>query len=333
MRRFENSAAPIPDPRSLIITVSSSLVSVSQHVGRAILQVVPVLLGISVLVFLIVHFIPGDPAVIAAGLESSPEVVQQIREELGLDRPLPEQFWRFLSRAVQGDLGESIRTGRPVADEIAERFPHTLRVALGGVLLATILGLLVGVTAAVHHNRVSDHVIMVLTLLAVSTPSYWLALMLMLLFSLQLGWLPSIGVGTPLHYVLPIVTLGAQSAGLIARMTRSTMLDVLRQDYIRTARSKGVVEMAVIYKHALRNTLIPIVSLIGLRFGGLLAGTVLVESVFAIPGMGRMIVDAVLNRDFPMVQGAVLVVATVYVLTNMAVDLVYGVVDPRLRAS
>ena len=206
-------------------------------------------------------------------------MVERIRSELGLNLPLHEQFWRFFSRALQGDLGESIRTGRPVAQEIAERFPHAFRIALGGTLLTAILGLVVGVTAAVYHNRVWDNLIMVLTLVAVSTPSYWLALMLMLLFSLQLGLLPSIGVGTPLHYVLPIVTLGTQSAGLIARMTRATMLEVLRQEYIRTARAKGLVEMAVIYKHALRNTLIPIVSVIGLRFGGLLAGTVLVESV------------------------------------------------------
>ncbi len=313
--------------------MTGSLGAFGRHVGHAVIQVVPVLFGISLLVFLIVHVIPGDPAVIAAGLESSPEVIERIRSELGLDLPLHQQFWRFLSHALQGDLGESIRTGRPVAQEIAERFPYTLRIALGGIVLATLLGLVVGVTAAVYHNRRWDNLIMVLTLVAVSTPSYWLALMLMLVFSLGLGLVPSIGVGTPMHYVLPIVTLGTQSAGLIARMTRSTMLEVLRQEYIRTARAKGLVERSVIYKHALRNTLIPIVSLIGLRFGGLLAGTVLVESVFAVPGMGRMIVEAVLNRDFPMIQGAVLVVATVYVLTNLMVDLVYGIVDPRLRVT
>ena len=313
--------------------MTGSLGAFGRHVGHAVIQVVPVLFGISLLVFLIVHVIPGDPAVIAAGLESSPEVIERIRSELGLDLPMHQQFWRFLSHALQGDLGESIRTGRPVAQEIAERFPYTLRIALGGIVLATLLGLVVGVTAAVYHNRLWDNLIMVLTLVAVSTPSYWLALMLMLVFSLGLGLVPSIGVGTPMHYVLPIVTLGTQSAGQIARMTRSTMLEVLRQEYIRTARAKGLVERSVIYKHALRNTLIPIVSLIGLRFGGLLAGTVLVESVFAVPGMGRMIVEAVLNRDFPMIQGAVLVVATVYVLTNLMVDLVYGIVDPRLRVT
>lgn len=307
--------------------------AVGRILAGAVLQVIPVLLGISVLVFLIVHLIPGDPAVLVAGLESSREVVERIRAELGLDQPLHVQFWRFLSRVVQGDLGTSIRTGGPVTEEIAERLPYTLRLALGGTLVATLIGLVTGAVAAVRHNRAWDYVTMVLTLLAVSTPSYWLALMLMLVFSLQLGLLPSIGLQTPLHYVLPILTLGTQSAGLIARMTRSTLLDVLRQDYIRTARSKGVDETRVLYKHALRNTLVPVISVIGLRFGGLLAGTVLVESVFAIPGVGRMVVDAVLARDFPMIQGAVLVIAALYVITNMTVDVLYQVFDPRLRAA
>lgn len=307
--------------------------SIFRHAAGAVLQVIPVLLGISILVFLIVHVIPGDPAVLVAGLESTPDVVARVRVELGLDRPLYEQFLRFVGRALTGDLGVSIRTGSPVAEEILERFPRTLNLAVGATALATIVGLIVGVTAAVRHNRVWDHAIMVLTLLAVSTPSYWLALMLMLVFSLQLGLLPSIGLGTPLHYVLPIATLGAQSAGIIARMARSTMLDVLGQEYIRAARSKGVGEQLIVWRHALRNALIPVISLIGLRFGGLLAGTVLVETVFGIPGMGRAMVDAVLARDFPMIQGTVLVVATFYVLTNLAVDVLYGVFDPRLRAA
>jgi ABC-type dipeptide/oligopeptide/nickel transport system permease component len=300
-------------------------------VARQALQVVPTLFGITVLVFLMIHLIPGDPAVLLAGLESSPEVVARIRAELGLDQPLYAQFWRFLSGALQGDLGTSLRTGAPVIDEIATRFPHTLRLAVGATLLATSLGMVTGILAAIWHNRVWDNIIMVLTLLAVSTPSYWLALMLMLVFSLSLGWLPSIGVGSALHLVLPIVTLGAQSAGIIARMTRAAMLDVLRQDYILTARSKGLGEWPIILKHALRNALIPVITIVGLRFGGLLAGTVLVESVFAIPGIGRMVVDAVLVRDYPMIQGAVLFLATVVILTNMAVDMLYGVADPRVR--
>ena len=300
---------------------------------RQAVQVVPTLLGITVLVFLMIHLIPGDPAVLMAGLESSPEVVERIRADLGLDRPLYVQFWRFLSGALEGDFGTSLRTGAPVLDEIAARLPHTLRLAVGATLLATLLGMVTGILAAVWHGRIWDNVIMVLTLLAVSTPSYWLALMLMLVFSLYLGLLPSIGVGTPAHLVLPVLTLGAQSAGIIARMTRSAMLDVLRQDYIRTARSKGLGEWPVVLKHALRNALIPVITIVGLRFGGLLAGTVLVESVFAIPGIGRLVVDAVLVRDYPMIQGAVLFLATVVIVTNMVVDILYGVVDPRVRVA
>ena len=298
---------------------------------RQAVQVIPTLLGITILVFLMIHMIPGDPAVLMAGLESSPEVVERIRADLGLDQPLYIQFWRFLSGAVQGDFGTSMRTGAPVIEEIADRFPHTLRLALGATVLATVLGMLSGILAAVWHNRIWDNIIMVLTLLAVSTPSYWLALMMMLLFSLYLGLLPAIGVGTAAHLVLPIVTLGAQSAGIIARMTRAAMLDVLKQDYIRTARSKGLGEWPIVLKHALRNALIPVITIVGLRFGGLLAGTVLVESVFAIPGIGRLVVDAVLVRDYPMIQGAVLFLATVVIVTNMVVDMLYGVADPRVR--
>ncbi len=304
-----------------------------RHLLDAVLQLALVLLGISVLVFLIVHLIPGDPAVLAAGLEAGPDVVARMRHELGLDLPLPVQFGNFLVNLLHGDLGVSIRTRTPVSTEIAERFPHTLWLAAGGTVVATVIGIVTGVAAAIRHNKLWDHLILGLTLVAVSTPSYWLALMLMLVFSLQLGLLPSIGVGTPWHYLLPVVTLGTQSAGIIARMTRSAMLDVLGQEYIRTARAKGLTERVVIYGHALRNAMLPVISLIGLRFGGLLAGTVLVESVFAIPGVGRMMVDAVLARDFPMIQGAVLIVATVYVITNLATDVASSLIDPRLRTA
>ena len=268
---------------------------------QRILEMALVLLGVSLLVFLMVHLIPGDPALLIAGMEASPETVEGIRRDLGLDQPLHRQFGSFLKRVVSGDLGTSIRTGSPVAEEIAERFPFTARIAIGATLAATLLGILSGVLAAVYHNRVWDTLVTVLALVGASTPSYWLALMLMLAFSLSLNLLPAIGVGTPLHYVLPMATLGAQSGGMIARMTRAAMLDVLRQGYVGAARSRGLAESVVILRHALANALLPIVSLVGLRFGGLLAGTVLVESVFAIPGVGRMLVDAVLARDYPMV--------------------------------
>jgi ABC-type dipeptide/oligopeptide/nickel transport system permease component len=298
---------------------------------QRLLEMALVLLGMSLLVFLMIHLIPGDPALLIAGMEASPETVERIRRDLGLDQPLYVQFGSFLRRALAGDLGTSIRTGSPVAEEIAERFPYTVRIAVGASLLATLLGMASGVLAAVYHNRVGDALLSVLSLLAASTPSYWLALMLMLVFSLSLNLLPAIGVGTPLHYVLPVATLGAQSGGMIARMTRAAMLDVLGQSYIGAARARGLAEHVVIVKHALGNALIPVVSLVGLRLGSLLAGTVLVESVFAIPGVGRMLVDAVLARDYPVVQGGVLVLATVFVVINTLTDLLYGIIDPRIR--
>jgi ABC-type dipeptide/oligopeptide/nickel transport system permease component len=300
---------------------------------RRLLEMLTVLFGVSILVFLMIHMIPGDPARLIAGMEATPEVVEQIRRDLGLDQPLYVQFWRFLKGLTRGDLGLSYRMNTPVTEEIAARFPITFAIALGGTLLATLIGMSTGILAAVFHNRIWDGVIMVISLFAISTPSYWLALMMMLVFSLSLGLLPSIGIRTPLHYVLPIVTLGAQSGGMIARMTRSAMLDVLRQDYVSAARSRGQKERIVILKHSLRNALIPVVSIVGLRFGGLLAGTVLVESVFGIPGVGRLVVDSVVMRDYPMIQGSILVVAGVFVLINTLTDILYGIIDPRIRVS
>jgi ABC-type dipeptide/oligopeptide/nickel transport system permease component len=300
---------------------------------RRLLEMMTVLLGVSVLVFLMIHMIPGDPARLIAGMEATTEVVEQIRQDLGLDQPLYVQFWRFLKGLTRGDLGLSYRMNTPVTEEIVARFPITFAIALGGTALATLIGMSTGILAAVFHNRIWDGVIMVISLFAISTPSYWLALMMMLVFSLSLGLLPSIGIRTPLHYVLPIVTLGAQSGGMIARMTRSAMLDVLRQDYVGAARSRGQKERVVILKHALRNALIPVVSIVGLRFGGLLAGTVLVESVFGIPGVGRLVVDSVVMRDYPMIQGSILTVAGVFVLINTLTDILYGIIDPRIRVS
>jgi ABC-type dipeptide/oligopeptide/nickel transport system permease component len=306
---------------------------VLRFVSRRLLSTFLALLGTSVVVFSLIHLIPGDPALLVAGLEAGPEVVEQIREDLGLDRPLAVQYGSFLRNALQGDLGLSIRTGLPVATEILDRFPYTLGIALGGMALAIGLGIASGVVAAMNHNRFWDGVTMVVSLFAVSTPSYWLGLMLMLLFSLWLGWLPSIGIRTPLHFVLPILTLGAQSGGVISRMTRSAMLDVISQDYVKAARARGERERVVILRHALKNALIPVISIAGLRFGNLLAGTVLVESVFAIPGVGRLLVDAVLWRDYPTIQGTMLFVAGLFVLVNSVTDILYGAVDPRIRSA
>jgi ABC-type dipeptide/oligopeptide/nickel transport system permease component len=302
-----------------------------QQAAAAVLRMVPTLLGVSVLVFLIMHAIPGDPAAIAAGLDASPETVAALRESLGLNRPLPEQFGAFLMRIARGDLGVSIRTGRPVFEEIAARLPYTLLLSVASVAVAALVGITAGVVAAVHHQRWGDHVVMTLTLVAVSTPSYWLALMLMLVMAVWLGWLPAIGAATPRHFVLPVLTLGLQSAGEVARMTRATLLDVLGDEFLRAARARGVSRRRMLWRHALGNAAVPITTVLGLRIGGLLAGTVLVESVFAIPGLGRMMVDAVVARDFPMIQGGVLVVATSYVLINAATDLLAARLDPRLR--
>jgi ABC-type dipeptide/oligopeptide/nickel transport system permease component len=298
----------------------------------ALRRLVPVLAAISVLVFSIVHMIPGDPAVIAAGLEASPATVEAIRRDLGLDQPLPVQYARFVSRAARGDFGTSVRTGAPVGEEILARLPHTAVLAAGGVLLAVLIGMTVGTASALSRHVVVDRLLTAASLIAASTPSYWLALMLMLVFSVTLGWLPAIGVGTPAHYVLPCVALGLQSAGAVARMTRAAVRDVLTRDFLRAARAKGVPEPRVLLAHGLRNALLPVVSLVGLRVGGLLAGTVLVESVFAVPGVGRMMADAVVARDFPVVQGGVLVVAAMVVVVNGVTDLVAAALDPRVRA-
>ncbi len=299
---------------------------------RALLRLLPVLAAISVLVFSIVHLIPGDPAVIAAGLEAAPATVDAIRHDLGLDRPLPLQYARFVTRALQGDFGMSIRTGVPVGREILDRLPNTVALAAGGVTIAALLGLLMGAAAALSRRLSVDRALTAFSLIAASTPSYWLALMLMLLFSVTLGWLPAIGVGSPAHYLLPCTALGLQSAGAVARMTRAAVRDTLTQDFLRAARAKGLSYWRMLLVHGARNAMLPVVSLLGLRIGGLLAGTVLVESVFAVPGVGRMMADAVVARDFPMVQGGVLVVATMVVIVNSATDVVAGLLDPRVRA-
>lgn len=304
-----------------------------RYLSRRLLEALLTLLLTSILVFSLIHAIPGDPALLVAGLEAGPEVVETIRRDLGLDRPLPIQYGSFLWNAVRGDLGTSIRTGLPVLREILDRFPYTLVIALGAIGLAVGIGIGTGILAAMRHNRIGDALLMTAALLAVSTPSYWLGLMLMLVFSLSLGLLPSIGIATPAHYVLPILTLGAQSGGVISRMTRSAMLDVVGQDFVKAARARGERETTVILRHALGNALIPVLSIVGLRFGNLIAGAVLVESIFAIPGVGRLLVDAVLWRDYPMIQGTMLFVAALFILVNAATDALYAAVDPRIRVS
>lgn len=300
---------------------------------RRLVHLIPVLLGISLVVFGVLRLIPGDPAKILAGEEAPRELVEQMRVELGLDKPVHLQYLSFMQKALQGDLGKSIRTKNEVTYELGRRFPLTVKLAFFSILFAITFGTIAGVIAAVKHNTLWDSGTMVVALVWVSTPSFWLGLMGMLLFSLYLRWLPAVGASSWKHFILPVLTLGAHASGIIARQTRSAMLDVIRQDYIRTARAKGVGPVRMVVRHALRNALIPVITVVGLQFGGLLAGAVLVESVFNMPGLGRMMVDAISTRDYPLVQGAVLVVATSFVMVNLVVDLAYAYIDPRIHYS
>lgn len=302
-----------------------------RYVLARLLSLIPVLIVVSILVFLMVHLIPGDPVRNLLGLQAPPEAVEATREKLGLNKPLHVQYVTFVTNILKGDFGTSIRTRMPVIDEIRDRYKYTIVLAVGGTVVAALVGIVFGIVSAVRQNRFWDNFLMVFSLLSVSTPSFFLALLFILLFSLALGWFPSIGMQSWKHYVLPILALGMQSVGLIARMTRSAMLEVLREDYIRTARAKGVSRLKVIYVHALRNALIPVLTIVGLRFGGLLAGSALIESVFAIPGIGRLMIDAVLTRDYPVVQSTVLVLSVTFVLINTLVDILYRIVDPRIH--
>ncbi len=303
----------------------------SQYIIRRLLIMLPVLLGISLIIFTIVRVIPGDPGYIMAGPHATKDQVEQIRAQLGLDKHPVTQYFIFLQKLFRGDLGTSTRTGLPVTKEIMARLPNTLLLALASILIATVFGVLTGIIAGVKQNSKFDYLSMLVALFGLSMPVFWLGLMLMLLFSIKLGWFPSVGADSFKHLVLPAITLGANSTAIIARMTRSSMLEVIRLDYIRTARAKGLPEKLVLSRHALKNALIPVVTVIGLQTGTLLGGAVLTEIVFAWPGIGRLLVEAILSRDYPVVQGVVLVVATMFIFVNLIVDILYSYLDPRIR--
>lgn len=278
------------------------------------------------------ELVPGDPVqLMLSEFQTTPEQIARLRSQLHLDDPLPVQFGMFVWNAVHGDLGVSIRTRRPVTDEIADNFPSTLQLAVAGLMVAALLGITTGIVAAANQHSWLELGSMLLALIGVSMPSFWLGLLLIFLLSLRFRLLPATGGGDLQHLILPAVTLGLGAAAIVARLTRSSMLEVLRQEYVTTARAKGLAEWIVIVRHALKNALIPVVTIFGLQFGQLLAGTFVVETVFARPGLGRLIIDGILNKDFPMVQGVVLVVAVSYVLVNLVVDLLYAVLDPRIR--
>jgi peptide/nickel transport system permease protein len=299
---------------------------------KRLVAALPVLLGISIAVFLMMHLVPGDPAKMMLGeLAVDEEVVANFRHQLGLDDPVPVQYWRFLRNALRGDLGRSILENQPVARMIWQVLPSTVELTLAGMGVAVLLGGLLGVTAAVRHHTWVDNGSMLLALWGVSMPSFWMGLLLIFLFSLKLGWLPATGQGGWVRLVMPAFTLGYVAAAVIARLVRSSMLEVLRQDYVRTARAKGLAERLVVYRHALRNALIPVVTVMGLQFGALLGGTVVIETVFSRPGIGRLAVTSILSKDFQVTQGTVLMSAVFYTLVNIIVDVSYAALDPRIR--
>ena len=312
-----------------------------RYVVRRLLLLVPVLLGVSVIIFMVLHLSPGDPAEIMLGSQATQADLERLRAELGLTEPLYVQYVHWLGLVVRGDLGRSIWMKRPVLGEVLGRFKATLILTGAGLLLSTVIGLALGIASAVRPNSLLDRLSAVASLFGASMPVFWLGIVLMVIFALWLGWLPASGMFAPygggdlrdllVHLALPAVTLAAASVTIIARLTRSTMLETLGQDYIRTARAKGVVERAVVLRHGLKNALIPIVTVVGVQAGYLLGGAVLTETVFAWPGVGTLMVQGILARDFPLVQGCVLVVALSFVLINLVVDLLYAWLDPRIR--
>ncbi len=309
-----------------------------RYAVRRLLVTVPVLLGVSLLAFAIMHVVPGDPVRLIAGPDAPEEAVARLRAELGLDRPLHVQYLSFLARALQGDLGHSLRSRGAVVDEILARFPATLELTTVSMLVAVVVGVPLGLVSAVRRATWIDYTAMGASLSTLSMPIFWVAIVAIWIFSLQLGWLPVSGRAGPVwgwsglrHIALPALTLATTSVAIISRLTRSGMLEVLGREYVVTARAKGVAEWRVVGKHALKNALIPVVTIVGLQYGFLLGGAVVTETIFAWPGVGRLAMTSILQRDYPVVQGCVLLVAVLFVLINLAVDLLYGWLDPRIR--
>ena len=315
-----------------------------RFLARRLLLTVPVLLGVATLVFALIHLVPGDPAVSMLGEAATPADVAALRGKLGLDDPLPTQYGRFLADAVRGRLGLSLRTGRPVTTELSEKWGATALLALTAMLVALAVALPLGVIAAVRANTWVDNVAMALALVGVSMPNFWLGPLLALLFGVQLGWLPISGRGPstaflfgsvprvpPEYLVLPALTLGLALAAILARMTRASLVEELKELYVRAARSRGVSMRRTVWRHALRNGLIPIITIVGLQFGAVLTGTIITETIFAWPGLGRLLIQSIQFRDYPMVQGCILLIAVTYVAVNLLTDLAYGFADPRIR--
>jgi ABC-type dipeptide/oligopeptide/nickel transport system permease component len=303
----------------------------TRYLIRRLVLTIPVLVGVATLVFALIHFIPGDPAAAMLGEGATPEEVNQLRERLGLNRPLIVQYGSFLNGLVHGDLGTSLRNDQPVTRQILERMPATAELAFASMAVAVLIALPLGIIAAVWRGTSIDFAAMTLSLVGISVPNFWLGPLLAIIFAVELGWLPVGGRGTPAHLVLPAVTLGAALAAILARMTRASLLEELREPYVLAARAKGVSRSRAILHHAFRNSLIPIVTILGLQFGVVLTGAVITETIFAWPGIGRLLIQSISFRDYPLVQGCVLLIAVTYVGVNLLTDLTYSFLDPRIR--
>ncbi|MCL2006807.1 MAG: ABC transporter permease [Treponema sp.] len=303
-----------------------------KYILRRLALLLPVLIGVILIIFTLVYITPGDAAQMILGEQAQEDMIIALRAQLGLDQPFLIQFGYYLSRVVRLDLGTSYLTRQPVFVEIRDRFPTTMLLAALSVFVSVIVGIPMGILCATKRGTIFDTLSQILGLIALSMPNFWLGLMFILIFSLRLGWLPVTGFNTPLHWILPTLTIGLSSAGSIMRYTRSSMLEVIRQDYMRTARAKGQKESVVILRHALKNALIPVVTVVGLMFGGMLGGAVLTETVFAIPGLGAFMVASIRTRDTPIIQGGVLMMATVFTFANLLVDILYAYIDPRIRS-
>lgn len=299
---------------------------------RRLLAIIPILIGISFIVFAMMNIIPGDPGTLMLGDKATQAQKDMLNEQLGYNRPFAERYWQFLTDAVQGDLGDSYRTRQPVMDEIMVRFPKTLRLAVLSLLTAMLIGIPLGILSAVRQYSKIDVISTTMALLVAAIPTFWMGLLLMLLFSLQLNWLPASGSETWRHYIMPTITLALPLASSLLRLTRLTMLEVINQDYIRTARSKGIRETTVVVLHAFKNASLPIVTSLGMSFGGLLGGTVIIESIFAMPGLGTLMINAIRTKDIPQVMGTALFLSALFCLTMLVIDLLYAVLDPRTRS-
>jgi peptide/nickel transport system permease protein len=304
---------------------------VIRYVGNRVLQLIPTVFALTLIVFLAVRAIPGDPAYLLAGDFPTEENLARIRSSLGLDQPLPMQFALYLSNIAHGDLGRSALNGRPVWDEIVSRLPATLTLAVLALGVAIVVGLAAGIVAARRPYSIIDLTSMTLALFGASMPAFWLGILFVLVFAVSLHWLPAGGASGPQAYVLPALTLGLATAGLLARMTRSALLEVIQSEYITTARAKGLAERAILFRHALRNALVPILTTMGLVAGSLLGGSVAVETIFAWPGIGRLLISAVQSRDYSVVQGVLLVYGVAFAVLNLLVDILYGIIDPRIE--